>query len=164
MARHVITIRNKADRERATSLLAAAPFGIRFEIKSARRTTEQNDRMWAMLTDVSRQLKWHGVTLRPDDWKLLFLDSLKRELRMMPNIDGTGFVNLGRSSSDLSIEEMSDLIELIFAFGAKHDVVFNEPGSSLGQVPTKTETGRPAAKQEPPPAAAAGTYRKELVA
>jgi hypothetical protein len=37
-------------------------------------------------------------------------------------------------------------------------------GSSLGKVPTKTETGRPAAKQEPPPAAA-GTYRKrELVA
>jgi hypothetical protein len=35
--------------------------------------------------------------------------------------------------------------------------------SSPGQVPTKTETGRPAAKQEPPPAAA-GTYRKELVA
>jgi hypothetical protein len=166
MARHVITIRNKADRERAFSLLAAAPFGIRFEIKSVRRTTEQNDRMWAMLTEVSRQLKWHGVTLRPDDWKLLFLDSLKRELRMMPNIDGTGFVNLGRSSSDLSIEEMSDLIELIFAFGAKHDVVFRDPEvsrSSLGRVPTKTETGRPAARQDPPPAAA-GTYRKELVA
>ena len=47
-----------------------------------------------------------------------FLDGLKRELRVVPNLDGTSFVNLGRSSSDLTKQEMSDLIELIAAFGA----------------------------------------------
>jgi hypothetical protein len=37
--------------------------------------------------------------------------------------------------------------------------------SSHGQVPAKTETGRPAAKQGPPSAGAAGTYpKRELVA
>jgi hypothetical protein len=45
---------------------------------------------------------------------------------MVPNIDGNGFINLGRSSSDLSKAEFSDLIEIIFAFGAKHGVVFAE--------------------------------------
>lgn len=80
-----------------------------------------------MLTDVATQLKWHGISLTPDDWKLVFLDSLNRESRFVPNIDGTGFVNLGRSSADLSKEEMSELIELIFAFGAQHGVKFNEP-------------------------------------
>jgi hypothetical protein len=83
--------------------------------------------MWAMLTDVAMQLNWHGISLTPDDWKLVFLDALKREARFVPNIDGAGFVNLGRSSSDLSKEEMSELIELIFAFGAQHGVKFNEP-------------------------------------
>lgn len=82
--------------------------------------------MWAMLTEVSVQLPWHGQKLRPDDWKLIFLDALKRELRIVPNIDGTGFVNLGRSSSDLSKEEMGELIELISAFGAEHSVAFRE--------------------------------------
>jgi hypothetical protein len=62
-----------------------------------------------------------------DDWKLLFLDSLKRELRMVPNLDGNGFVNLGRSSSDLSKGEMADLITIIEQFGANHGVVFHEP-------------------------------------
>ena len=73
------------------------------------------------------QVKWHGISLTPDDWKLVFLDALKRESRFVPNIDGNGFVNLGRSSSDLSKEEMTDLIELIFAFGAQHGVTFHEP-------------------------------------
>ena len=32
--------------------------------------------------------------------------------------------NIGRSSSDLTKQEMIDLIELLFAFGAQHGVVF----------------------------------------
>ena len=67
---------------------------------------------------------WRTDGWKPDDWKLIFLDALKRELRAVPNLDGTGFVNIGRSSSDLTKQEMTDLIELLFAFGAKHGVVF----------------------------------------
>jgi hypothetical protein len=77
-----------------------------------------------MLTDVAEQLPWHGMKLKSDDWKLVFLDALKREVRLVPNIDGTGFVNLGRSSSDLTKEEMGDLMTLIEEFGARHGVVF----------------------------------------
>jgi hypothetical protein len=83
--------------------------------------------MWAMLTEIAAQVKWHGVTLKADDFKLIFMDALKRELRIVPNLDGTGFVNLGRSSSDLSKEEMSDLLELIAAWGVSHGVKFNDP-------------------------------------
>ena len=82
-----------------------------------------------MLTDVATQIDWHGVKLTPDDWKLIFLDGLKREMRLVPNLDGTGFVNLGRSSSDLGVEEMSDLMQLIEAFGANHGVVFHWRGA-----------------------------------
>lgn len=124
MSRYLLTMRSTADRARAMQVLSAAPFGSRIEIKADKRSIPQNDRMWAMLTDVAQQLPWHGVKLRPDDYKLIFLDALKRELRMVPNLDGTGFVNLGRSSSDLTKSEMSELIELIFAFGANHGVKF----------------------------------------
>lgn len=127
MGRALVTLRNKADRERASKWIEKAPFGTRVEFKASKRSLPQNDRMWAMLTDVAMQLKWHSIGLTTDDWKLVFLDALKREARFVPNIDGTGFVNLGRSSSDLSKEEMSELIELIFAFGAQHGVKFNEP-------------------------------------
>jgi hypothetical protein len=126
MSRYFVTLRSAADKARAMRILTAAPFGSRVEVKAAKRSLPQNDRMWSMLSEVAQQLPWHGVKLRPDDWKLIFLDALKRELRMVPNLDGTGFVNLGRSSSDLSKSEMSDLMELIAEFGARHGVIFQD--------------------------------------
>ena len=129
MARALIVLNSTAAREKATRWIAGAPFGTRVEFKASKRTLPQNDRMWAMLTDVAQQLEWHGLRLTPNDWKLIFLDALKQEVRIVPNIDGTGFVNLGRSSSDLSKGEMSDLIEIIHAFGARHGVKFMDPQS-----------------------------------
>jgi hypothetical protein len=126
MSRYLITLRSTAERKRAMRIVGAAPAGTRVEFKAVKRSTPQNDKMWAMLTEVAMQVKWHGVTLRPDDWKLIFLDALKRELRMVPNLDNTGFINLGRSSSDLSKQEMAELIELITAWGAQHDVAFHD--------------------------------------
>ncbi len=67
MSRYLITIHSTADRERAVQIVNAAPFGSRVEVKSAKRTLPQNDRMWAMLTEIARQLPWHGTKLRPDD-------------------------------------------------------------------------------------------------
>ena len=127
MSRALITIRGTADRERASRWITQVPYGTRVEFKATKRTTDQNSRMWAMLTEIATQVVWYGCKLRANDWKLVFLDALKRELRVVPNIDGSGFVNLGQSSSDLSKEEMSNLLELIAAFGAQHGVVFHDP-------------------------------------
>ena len=129
MGRYVATIHSSNDRDRVARILSAAPIGSRVEIKAAKRTLPQNDRMWAMLTDIAQRLPWHGQTLRPDDWKLIFLDALKRETITVPNIDGTGFVNIGQSSSDLTKSEMSDVIELMHEFGAKHGVIFHDEDS-----------------------------------
>ena len=129
MSRALISIASEADRAKAARWVTQAPAGTRLEFKAPKRSLPQNDLMWAALTDVATQLKWHGIKLSPDDWKLIFLDALKREVRMVPNIDGNGFVNLGRSSSDLSKAEMTDLIDLIHAFGANHGVTFQEPAA-----------------------------------
>lgn len=127
MSRHLITLHGDADRARAVRYIAQAPAGTRVELKAVKRSLPQNDRMWAHLTDVSVQVVWYGQKLTPDTWKLIFLDALKRELRVVPNIDGDGFVNIGRSSSDLSKSEMTDLMTLIEMFGAKHNVTFHDP-------------------------------------
>lgn len=129
MGRALIVIRGNAERERAAHWAMKAPFGTRIEYKASKRSLPQNDRMWAMLTDVAQQLEWHGLRLLPEDWKFIFLDALKRDVRAVPNIDGNGFVNLGRSSSDLSKDEMSDLMEIISEFGARHGVTFQDTES-----------------------------------
>lgn len=126
MTRAVIVLTQETERQKAARWAAQLPPGTRVEFKAPKRSIPQNDRMWAMLTDVATQLKWHGLRLTADDWKLIFMDALKREVRMVPNLDGNGFVSLGRSSSDLSKQEMTDLIDLISAFGANHGVVFHD--------------------------------------
>ena len=118
---------NDAIRAKAKRWIDGLPLNTRVEFKEPKRTTPQSDRMWAMLGEVASQQTWHGLRLSSEDWKLIFLDGLKREMRLVPNLDGTGFVNVGRSSSDLTKGEMSDLIELIFEFGARHGVKFYDP-------------------------------------
>lgn len=126
MSRATIVLNSTRDRDRATGWVKTAPPGTRLEFKHSRRSIPQNDRMWAMLTDLAKQVTWHGVKLTPQDWKLMMLSALKKELRIVPNLDGDGFVNLGQSSSDLSKSEMGELIELIAHFGATRGVQFGD--------------------------------------
>ena len=91
------------------------------------RTDEQNKKLWPMLEDVSKQVPWFGQMLSKEDWKLIFLASLNREIRIVPNLENNGFVNLSTSSSKLSKAQFSDLIELIYKLGAEREVVWTDP-------------------------------------
>lgn len=136
MGRALLVLHNDERRAQAIDWVRKAPKETRVTFQGPKRTLDQNSKLWAMLTDVATQLTWHGQRLTPDDWKLVFLASLKQEMRIVPNIDGNGFVQLGRSSSDLSKEEMGDLFEIIDAFGARHGVIF---GDEAPQSPAANE-------------------------
>jgi hypothetical protein len=98
---------------------------LRLSVKPETRSTAQNSRMWAMLEDVSRQVEWHGRKLSKEDWKHVFSASLKKQ-DAVPGIDG-GFVVLGQSTSKMTVREMNDLMTLMEAFGAEHEVRFSAP-------------------------------------
>lgn len=126
MGRALLTLHGEREKAQARHWIDKAPWGTRLTFQGPRRSVDQNDAMWAILTDISRQKLYHGVKLSADDWKLLFLDALKREVRMVPNLDGNGFVSLGRSSSNLSVDEMSELLDVIRAWCAKEGVELRE--------------------------------------
>ena len=90
-----------------------------------KRSKSQNARLWATLTDVAEQVEWHGQKLTQEDWKHIFTASLTQQ-RVVPAIDG-GFVVLGTSTSRMNKKQFSDLLELIYAFGANHGVQWNDP-------------------------------------
>lgn len=91
------------------------------------RTAEQNAKLWPVLRPIAKQVPWHGVMISEGDWKLILLQSLGHEMRLVPNIAGDGFVALGQSSSALPVAVFSDLIELAYAFGAERGVTWDEP-------------------------------------
>ena len=131
MSRALIILKSAADRARAIKWITSAPFGTRVTFKETKRTLPQNDRFWAMLSDVAAQKEHHGRKYPPDIWKLLFMDAFGRETKYVPALEGGTVVPIGQSSSDLTKNEMSELMEFIAVWGAEHGVTFHAPKEDL---------------------------------
>ncbi len=123
--RRVITIRGITDRNRLHSWVDAAPVGDRVEFKEPSRSLAQNSRMWAILEAIAQQSLWCGQHYTADDWKDYFMHMLKGG-RWMPGEDG-GLVPIGRSTSKLTVSEMTNLQTLMEAFCARHEIDIGGP-------------------------------------
>ncbi len=122
----VVILRGDAQRDLACKLIGKAPPNAVVKIAEERRTTQQSDKMWAMLSDIARARPM-GRVLPSETWKALFLDDLGHKPKWEPSLDGDGVVNTGYRSSRLTKAAMSDMIERIYAFGAEHGVLWSEP-------------------------------------
>jgi hypothetical protein len=115
---------HKGARANAAQACMAAPDGFVVTISEPTRTLEQNALMWPLLQEVSRQVDWYGQKLTDEEWKDVFSASLKKQ-KVVPGLDG-GFVVCGQRTSKMSKKEFSELIELIYAFGAQKGVKFSD--------------------------------------
>ena len=113
-------------RRRAVSAIQSAPDGYVVQIKPPTRTLEANAAMWAALNDVAAQVVWHGRKLDAESWKSVFSASLKKQ-DVVPGLHND-FVVLGQSTRNMTKSEMSDLIELIHAFGCENSVKWSDEG------------------------------------
>ncbi len=135
-----VTLDTPARKEYASKVLAKIPiedkepYRMHLTRKRKTRTLAQNDRMWAMLTDIARQKQFvvNGKPewLSPEEVKDVMTAALKQHQRMCIGIDG-GLVILGMRTSKMKVSEMSELIELMYAYGARNDVKWSEPESYL---------------------------------
>lgn len=116
-------LNNAINHLRNTPLNPDKPYFV--TIQEATRSLEQNARLWATLSDVSEQVNWHGRKLTTEQWKHIFTAALTKQ-DVVPNLTGDGFVVLGQSTSKMTVGQLSNLIELINAFGAEHGVRFGD--------------------------------------
>jgi hypothetical protein len=148
--RQTVTIQSPEDRDQIARWARNVEPGTVVTFRKKSRSTEQNSKLHAMLGEVSKQVCWVGQYLDIEDWKDMFTASL-RHARVVPGIDKGTYVPLGMHTSTLTIEEMSSLIELIYAFGADpdHPVIFKDPkeqpvsGPSAPEEPVPAEDGAP---------------------
>ena len=127
MSRALLVLANDDIRSRAIRWVKAAPTGTRLEFKETKRTLPQNDRMWAMLTDISTQKSHYGNRYPPGIWKCLMMHACGHEVQFIPSLDCAEIIPMGYHSSDLGVSEMSELIEFMFSWGTQNNVVFHEP-------------------------------------
>lgn len=109
-------------RQNAIQFIAQAPAGYCVTVAEPTRSLEQNALMWPLLEKLEKQVVWHGTKLSAEDWKDMLTASLRKQ-RAAPGIDG-GFVVFGERTKTYSKAQFSELIELIYAFGAQQGVNF----------------------------------------
>ena len=127
-----ITLRTGRDRAQAARWLDACPLGYTIWFKPPTRSLDQNKRLWAFLDDIAAQREWAGRKWPSEAWKDLFSAALRGQ-ELVPNLDGNGFVAFGARTSEMSPEEMSDLLQLIETWGAQNGVVFTDTAPSSGE-------------------------------
>lgn len=118
------TIGHADSRRYIANLVMQAPVGHVVTISEATRSLDQNALMWPLLACLAKQIVWHGQKLSDEDWKDMLTASLRKQ-RVSPGIDG-GFVVFGERTKTYTKAQFSELIELIYAFGAQHGVEFGE--------------------------------------
>ena len=132
--KHRLPLRTPEEKARARAWIDKAPVGWSVTFQPPTRSTDQNRRLWAFLDDIAEQKDWHGRKLSSDAFKDLFTACLRGQ-ELVPNLDGNGFVALGARTSEMSPEEMSDLLALVEAWGADNGGNFThipEAPSGLG--------------------------------
>lgn len=127
MDKQIVFLVGNQQKSYAKSLIDSAPEGYVCEIKEKTRTLDQNAKLWPMLQDISRQVCWYDNWLTKEEWKDFFTATV-RNLKVIPNMEKTGFVAVGCSSSNMGKKMFADMIEIMYAFGAEHGVRWSEPG------------------------------------
>lgn len=113
-------------RRLAAERCLSAPDGYICKIQEPTRTLEANAALHAAISDVAKQIKWHGEQLDVEDWKRLLVSAWARvnhqPMKMVPALDGQGFDVIYRRTSTLTKREASDLIEYVRAWGTDQGV------------------------------------------
>jgi hypothetical protein len=117
---HTVIIAGERQREFAHKLVSQAPVGYVVKVQPQKRTHEQNDLMWALLTELSKA-KPNGREATPDAWKLLVMHACGHACQFEIGLNGTPFPT-GFRSSQLTKSQMSDLIEWIYQYAAEAGV------------------------------------------
>jgi hypothetical protein len=99
--------------------LVAGDQRLTLEIRPEKRSDAQNDRLWEMLTRVSKRMEINGRKYDPEQWKCIFMRAMGKEAQFLPTLDGASFFPSGFRSSQLTVGEMSDLQTFIEAHCAE---------------------------------------------
>lgn len=130
MTGHTVILNGLDTRAVARSLVDRAPNGFVLKISEPKRSTEQNAKLWAMLSDVSRA-KPEGRKCTPETWKALFMHAHGFEQRFLTGLSGEPFP-AGFRSSQLNKSQMADLITFIQAWGDERGVIWQDAAQGEG--------------------------------
>lgn len=104
------------------------PLELLIRPKRQTRSMLQNSLLHAVLTDIAKQVKWHGQAFDVVTWKRLCMASWLREKneqpQLIPALDGKGFDIIFERTSQLNTKDCADFCTWCIAFGDENNVNF----------------------------------------
>lgn len=121
-------------RRQAVQAIYQAPDGSEIIVQEPKRSSAANARMWVCLSQMAAKCQWHGIKLTADEWKNLASSGV-RGLKVVPNLEGTGFVALGKSTSSMSGRMIGQIVDTLCAIAGQQGVqiVFLEDIEPMGR-------------------------------
>lgn len=117
-------LRGLSQRAFAKQLIDRAPQDAVVRISAPTRTLDQNAKMHAMLSDISRA-KPEGRCHTPEVWKALMMHACGHAVQFETGLNGQPFP-IGFRSSRMTVAQMSDLIEFMYEYGARHAIAWTD--------------------------------------
>lgn len=118
-----------AARDGAVRAVRAAPEGYVVVVRPPNRSLDQNAKAHAMFSDIAKAKPvWNGINMDAEDWKALLIVSHAvatkdgSPYRMVPDLEGSGFVQLRESSARMSKDRASSLIEYVTAWATSQGI------------------------------------------
>ena len=100
---------------------------LTIEIKDASKSREQERLYHELIGQIAKQAQHLGAKWSAEDFKRLLVDQFVREQgisngKVIPNLDGTGIVQLGFQTRNFSKEQASEFVEFLMAWASEHGV------------------------------------------
>ena len=91
-----------------------------------RRTLDQSAKLWSIAGDIAKSGKeWGGITLSKTSWFRLLVASVYGQ-KMVPALDGNGFVFVDARTSRMTKAQISEVIAFAEAWAVSHDIPLSD--------------------------------------
>ena len=97
------------------------PLCIEFKPESQKRSSKINSLMWVVLKQMETKCVWADRKLSDKNWKNLITAGMDK-LDVVPNVDYTGFVALGKETHNMTDEQIRFVIETACAIACQQGV------------------------------------------
>lgn len=99
------------------------------KIQPMTRSLEQNSKLHALLSDISKQCEFNGKKRDIDTWKMIMVSAhtvaTGGQVEIATGLEGED-INLRESTAKMSVKRSASLIEYITAWGVENGVKFND--------------------------------------
>ena len=103
---------------------------LSMEIKDSDKSRDQEKLYHELIGQIAKQAQHLGATWDTEDWKRLLVDRFAHEIgllggKIIPNLDGTGIVQLGIQTRKFTKEQATQFIEWLHAWADENGVTLS---------------------------------------